>query len=302
VTTPSEAKEEWIADGGDGVLCGDEAKLPVSRQCKLLDVSRTAQYRKRKEPDRTRENEIKDRIDYWSTVFPPAGARRLKKLMKREDGIVASRKLIRRYMEEMGVYATYPKPRLSSPGKHNKAFPYLLRGKPVFLPNQVWAIDITYIKMSHGHMYLTAIIDWYSRYIVGWELSDTLDTASVLNAVRCAINEHGVPGIINSDQGSQFTSKEYIECLLCKGIRQSMDGKARWVDNVIIERWFRSLKWEDVYINEYGSPRELRAGIAAYIDLYNNIRPHEAHGEDTPAVAYFGRFAAVGVGQERAAA
>jgi putative transposase len=140
-------------------------------------------------------------------------------------------------------------------------------------------------------MYLTAIIDWYSRYIVGWELSDTLDTAPVMRAVAEAISRNGVPGIINSDQGSQFTSNEYTGYLKGMNIRQSMDGKARWVDNVIIERWFRSLKWEEIYINEYHSPKDLRHGIADYIEKYNNLRPHEAHGEATPVTAYRRMFA-----------
>jgi putative transposase len=192
-------------------------------------------------------------------------------------------------MDEMGVYAIYPKPNLSRPGKGYK-LPYLLKNMNIFLPNQVWAIDITYIPMKHGHMYLTAIIDWYSRYIVGWELSDTLDTAPVIEAVKTAIEKYGTPAIINSDQGSQFTSEAYKELLKRHGIRQSMDGKARWVDNVMIERWFRSLKTEYVYINEYASPKELRAGVRAYITDYNTLRPHQSHGYATPEQVYRGVF------------
>lgn len=194
-------------------------------------------------------------------------------------------------MEEMGIYAIYPKPNLSKAGKEGK-LPYLLKNMNIFLPNQVWALDITYIPMRHGHMYLTAVIDWYSRYIVGWALSDTLDTAPVLEAVRQAIAAHGTPAIINSDQGSQFTSDDYKALLGAHGIRQSMDGKARWVDNVIIERWFRSLKTEYIYINEYASPRALRAGIRAYVRDYNELRPHQSHGYDTPAAVYHRHFAA----------
>lgn len=194
-------------------------------------------------------------------------------------------------MDEMGIYAIYPKPNLSKPDKGHK-LPYLLKNMNIYLPNQVWAIDITYIPMKHGHMYLTAVIDWYSRFIVGWELSDTLDTAPVIQAVEKAINNYGIPGIINSDQGSQFTSDDYKAFLKKHSIRQSMDGKARWVDNVIIERWFRSLKCEWVYINEYNSPRELRAGIREYIKDYNGLRPHQSHGYDTPTAVYNGKFAA----------
>jgi putative transposase len=192
-------------------------------------------------------------------------------------------------MNEMGLCAIYPKPNLSKPGKGHKKFPYLLRNKAIWLPNQVWAIDITYIPMARGHMYLTAILDWHSRYIVGWALSDTLETAPVIEAVKAAIKRYGVPGI-SSDQGSQFTSDDYIELLAAQGIRQSMDGKARWVDNVRIERWFRSLKTEYVYINEYCSPRELRAGIAAYIAAYNGQRPHQSLGYDTPLNVYWSTF------------
>lgn len=190
-------------------------------------------------------------------------------------------------MEEMGIYAIYPKPNLSRRGKDFKPFPYLLKNKRIFMPNQVWALDITYIKMGKKHMYLTAIIDWYSRFIVGWALSDTLDTAPVLEAVKSAIHTYGTPAIINSDQGSQFTSREYIEYLASQNIRQSMDGKARWVDNVLIERWFRSLKCECIYINEFATPRALRRGIADYIHTYNYERPHSAHSGGYPTEAYF---------------
>lgn len=170
-----------------------------------------------------------------------------------------------RYVDEMGIYAVYPKPNLSKRNQQHKAYPYLLRKMEIFRPNQVLAIDITYIKMSHGHMYLTAIIDWYRRFIVGWELSDTLETALVLMTVQKAMAIYGKPGIINSDQGCQFTSEEYTRLLRRQTIRQSMDGKTCWVDNVIMERWFRSLKIENIYINEYVTSRALRSGISAYI-------------------------------------
>lgn len=232
------------------------------------------------------DEKIKARLDFWHTKQCCLGTRGLKKKLQKEDGITVGRKLIKRYMDEMGIYAVYPKPNLSKPAKGHKIFPYLLKNKKIFLPNQVWAVDITYIKMGRKHMYLTAIIDWYSRFIVGWALSDTLETAPVLEAVRTAIGTYGIPGIINSDQGSQFTSDDYIETLTEHGIRQSMDGKARWVDNVLIERWFRSLKCECIYINEFETPRALRRGIAAYIQEYNHGRPHSAHDGDYPAEVY----------------
>jgi putative transposase len=237
------------------------------------------------------KEELMSAIDRWHTSMPYLGCRKFVSLLAGE-GLKANRKQVRRLMDEMGIYAVYPKPNLSARNKEHKVYPYLLRNKEIFLPNQVWAIDITYIKLRHGHMYLTAIIDWHSRYIVGWDLSDTLDAAPVLQAVRKATGMHGVPSIINSDQGSQFTGKEYTSLLKSQGIRQSMDGKARWVDNVVIERWFRSLKHERIYINEYNSPKELRRGIAEYVEEYNNKRPHQSLDNNTPKQAYKSIFIA----------
>ncbi|MCL1914815.1 MAG: IS3 family transposase [Eubacteriaceae bacterium] len=156
----------------------------------------------------------------------------------------------------------------------------------IWLPNQAWAIDITYIPVRHGHMYLTAIIDWHSRYLIGWALSGTLETAPVLEAVKEAIGKHGAPAIVNSDQGSQSTGGEYIALMQSHGIRQSMDGKARWIDNVIIERWFRSLKTGHVYITGYTSPRELRQGIREYVKVYNFDRPHQGLKYKRPYQVY----------------
>ena len=215
------------------------------------------------------------RIDYWHTMMPAIGARKLKVQLK-TDGHTINRKTIRKYMEEMGIRAIYPKENLSKRNFKETIVPYLLRNYVVRFPNQVWSIDITYIKMVYGHMYLTSIIDWFSRKIVGWKLSDTLSTAPALEAVKEAVAEHGYPAILNSDQGCQFTSDEYKALLKDLHIRQSMDGKSRWADNIMIERWFRSLKVEYIYINEFPSPRALRAGIAEYIHSYNTMRPHEA--------------------------
>ena len=277
--------------------------LTVKRQCELLGLNRTSWYYEpaaQSEEERAREEHIKGRIDCWHTRFPWMGTRKLADKLRKDDGIEGvGRKLVRRYMREMGIYAVYPKPNLSNPGKEHRRFPYLLRHKAIWLPNQVWAIDITYIPMGRSHMYLTAIIDWHSRFIVGWALSDTLEAAPVLEAVRDALAKWGIPAIINSDQGSQFTSDEYIALLKSHGIEQSMDGKARWVDNVIIERWFRSLKVEEIYINEYSSPKELRAGIAQYIHDYNHERPHESMGNMRPAEVYGSKF--VGATPEDAA-
>lgn len=269
--------------------------LPVKRQCELLEYNRTSVYYKQKmpTPEQIEQEElIKSRLDYWHTHQCCLGTRGLKTKLKKEDNLIVGRKLIKRYMDEMGIYAVYPKPNLSKADKQHKKFPYLLRNIEIFLSNQVWAVDITYIKMGKNHMYLTVIIDWYSRFIVGWELSDTLDTSPVLACVKRAIETYGTPGIINSDQGCQFTSDDYVLFLKEQKIRQSMDGKARWVDNVIIERWFRSLKCEEIYINEYENPRELRRGIANYINQYNNERPHSAHESNYPCEIFGKHFAA----------
>ena len=252
----------------------------------MLDINRTSFYYTPLELDRERETEIKNKLDYWHTKMPYLGVRKLRKQLQNQDGIAVGRKLINRYMDEMGIYAVYPNPKLSKRNKKHKIYPYLLRNLSIDRPNQVWAIDITYIRMGRSHMYLTAIIDWYSRYIVGWELSDTLDTAPVLAAVKQAINRYGKPEIINSDQGSQFTSDDYTEYLMTENIRQSMDGKARWVDNVIIERWFRSLKHERIYLFEYLTPRALRTGLREYIEEYNTERPHQTHNYLTPVEVY----------------
>ncbi len=182
----------------------------------------------------------------------------------------------------MGIRTVYPQKNLSKRNFREAIVPYLLRNKTIFIPNQVWSIGITYIRMLHGHMYLTAIIDWHSRLIVGWKLSDTLDTYYVLETVKGTVSKYGLPGIINSDQGSQFTSNEYKALLKELHIAQSMDGKSRWADNIMIERWFRSLKAEEIYPNEYNTPRELRKAIRAYIEQYNAVRPHEALDYKTP--------------------
>ena len=250
-----------------------------------MGINRTGVYYKPKTPaadQAEREELIKSRLDWWHTRQCYLGVRGLRKKLAKEDQLTVGRKLVKRYMDEMGIYAVYPKPNLSKRNLLHKVHPYLLRNLKISKPNQVWAVDITYIKMGRSHMYMTAVIDWYSRYIVGWALSDTLDTAPVLEAVDTAIQKHGKPGIINSDQGSQFTSTEYSNYLKTNDIRQSMDGKARWVDNVIIERWFRSFKTEYIYINELETPKKLRAGIGCYIAEYNHDRPHQSHGYKVP--------------------
>ena len=266
----------------------------MRRQCELLGVTRSTVYYEPKPEDtesRQRKETIMSRIDYWHTSMPFLGTRKIAAQL-RGEGYKVGRKLVRSYMQEMGIHTVYPRPNLSRRNFQESVVPYLLRNKVVSFPNQVWSIDITYIKMYHGHMYLTAVIDWFSRKIVGWALSDTLDTRSILEAVHNAVESYGIPAILNSDQGSQFTSDEYKRLLRELHIRQSMDGKSRWADNIMIERWFRSLKTELIYINEYHSPKELRTAIRGYINDYNTLRPHEALDYATPEEVYAASFTA----------
>lgn len=265
-----------------------KSELSVRRQCELLGINRSSIYTVHQQmPDKKHlfEELLMSRIDYWHTVLPCSGTRKIVQLLK-DEGFRIGRKLIRRLMHSMGLRVIYPKPNLSRRDFKSEIMPYLLREMDIMFPNQVWSIDITYIKLNHHHMYLTAIIDWFTRRIMNWELSDTLDTANVIKAVSNAVEKHGVPAIINSDQGSQFTSIEYKSFLKSLSIRQSMDGKSRWADNVRIERWFRSLKTELIYINEFSNPRELRIGIDEYVNQYNSVRPHEALEMRTPDEVY----------------
>jgi len=196
------------------------------------------------------------------------------------------RKKAGRYMREMDIFPIYPKMNLSKRMKEAKVCPYLLRNAVITRPNQAWSIDITYIPMKHGHIYLTAVIDWYSRCVVGWSVDDTLDTRIVIEALEMAFKV-AKPEILNSDQGSQFTSDRYIQYLKDNHIRQSMDGKSRWADNIFIERWFRSFKYEEAYLTEYNNMKEARASIKKYIHNYNFNRCHSAVGYKTPAEMYY---------------
>lgn len=264
----------------------DSKELPVSQAAELLGVNRTSIYYHRQlKPTEEAELEIKEIIDILHTDNPAWGARQMKAQLN-SRGYKIGRKKTRRYMTEMAIDPIYPKMNLSK-RKHNSVIlPYLLKNVEIVRPNQVWSIDITYIKLKHGFLYLTAIIDWYSRCIVGWDLDDTLDTRSVIAACKKAFKT-AKPEIFNSDQGCQFTSAEYKQLLKEEGIRQSMDGKSRWADNIMIERWFRSFKYEEVYLTEYNNIREAREAITRYIHTYNFERKHSAIGYETPAERYY---------------
>jgi len=271
-----------------------KSKLSTRRKCKLLKLNRSSLYQRKPAQDDTakqKREEIMNHIDRLHNEMPAIGSRKITVLLAKE-GYEVGRKYVRTCMAEMGIHAIYPKANLSKRNFKQAIVPYLLRNYNVSFPNQVWSIDITYIKMYHTHMYLTAIIDWYSRKIVGWSLGDTLDTKEVMEAVNAAIAVNGTPAIINSDQGAQFTSDEYKTMLKGLHIRQSMDGKSRWADNIMVERWFRSLKTELIYPNEYHSPKELRQDITDYIDKYNTRRPHEALNYATPESVFSSCFPA----------
>ena len=258
-------------------------EIPVSQGADLLDINRTSVYYE-STPVSDEELECKRIIDRLHTDNPAWGARQMSSQLKQRGHNVGRRKA-RRYMAEMDIFPIYPKMNLSKRMQEAKVCPYLLRNAVIDAPNQAWSIDITYIPTKHGFLYLTAIIDWYSRYIVGWDVVDTLDTAMVIRACEKAV-QVAKPQILISDQGCQFTSDRYREFIRENGIRQSMDGKSRWADNIMIERWFRSFKYEEAYLTEYNNIREARIAIARYIHSYNFERNHSAIGYETPASRY----------------
>lgn len=261
-----------------------DERLPVAQAAGLLEVNRTSAYYVPKEPSEL-EIQAKHRIDRIHTDFPTWGSRQISKTLKRE-GINIGRYKTRRYMNEMSITVIYPKPNLSKPSKEHKVYPYLLKNFVATRSNQAWSIDITYIRLRHGFIYLTAIIDWFSKCIVGWEVDDTLNTHGVIAALKKAY-AIATPEIINSDQGSQFTSKEYIDFVTSQKSKISMDGKGRWADNITIERWFRTLKYDEVYLNEYANIKEARTRIGKFIHSYNFVKLHSAIGYVPPAEVYY---------------
>ena len=259
-------------------------ELPVSTGANLLGINRTSVYYGGI-PVSEEELECKAVIDHLHTDNPTWGARQMSAQLKLR-GYQVGRRKAGRYMREMDIAPIYPKMNLSKRMKQAKVCPYLLRNAVIDRPNQAWSIDITYIPMKHGFLYLTAIIAWYSRCIVGWDVDDTLDTTMVINACKKAFKVTE-PLIINSDQGSQFTSDKYIEFIRDNGIRQSMDGKSRWADNIMIERWFRSFKYEEAYLTEYANLKEAREAIGRYIYTYNFERSHQSIENKRPAEVYY---------------
>ena len=264
-------------------------QLSIRRQCALLDVNRN-----RLSPPTAKtsmsDREMMRHLDELHMKYPTFGTRGLSRLLRRMTGETVGRKRVRRLMQLMRLAAVYPRPRTSAPGKGHRLYPYLLRNLKVRRPNQVWCADITYIPMPKGHCYLAVIMDWYSRKALGWAVSTTLDTDFCLRALGQAQATAGrAPEIMNTDQGCQFTSDAWVEAIKQQGIRISMDGKGRWLDNVFIERLWWSLKYEDVYLHSYDTPRAVERGVTAWLRMYNQDRPHSALGGATPAEAYLGR-------------
>lgn len=265
-----------------------DKKLSTVKQAKLLSINRTSLYYK-PVPIRDEEYRIKRIIDEVYTMHPEYGYRRMTVILNRDYGVFINRKRTRRYMREMGIHGFCPGPNLSKRLRAKYVYPYLLRGLNIDSPNQVWSVDITYCRMNRGFMYMVAIIDWHSRFIVGFELSNTLERSFIIEAIKKAIKRHGAPGIMNCDQGCQFTSDDYISLLKDNNIKISMDGKGRALDNQRIERFFRSYKWEKLYLEEYETGQDLRKITKEYINHYNNNRPHQSLAYEIPANYYYGR-------------
>ena len=273
----------------------DESELPLSVQAKLLSLSRASLYYQPVAPS-AEEVALKHRIDEIYTMYPFYGSRRITVHLRRE-GRMINRKAVQRHLREMGLAGICPGPNLSQRQVAHRVYPYLLRHVSAAYPNHVWGIDITYIPLQHGWLYLVAILDWFSRYVVSWQLSDTLEIDFVLWVVEDAL-AHRKPLIWNSDQGSHFTSPQYTERLLAAGVQISMDGKGRALDNIFTERLWRTVKYEEVYLNDYQTPKQARTGLTAYFDFYNYHRPHQALGYLTPADVFLSSTAATATLQQ----
>jgi putative transposase len=259
--------------------------LPLVAQARQLGISRgSIYYLPRAVPNA--DLAIMRRIDELHLLYPFAGSRMLRDLL-RQEGVVVGRLHVATLMKRMGLEALYRQPNTSKPAPGHKIYPYLLRKLAVTRPNQVWATDITYVPMARGFVYLVAIVDWFSRRVLAWRVSISLDAAFCIEALEDALARHGRPAIFNSDQGSQFTSAAFTAVLHREQIAISMDGKGRWRDNVFVERLWRSVKYEEVYLNAYASVPEARAGIGGYLGFYNAVRPHSALGGRTPDQIYF---------------
>jgi putative transposase len=269
-------------------------ELSVTRQCRLMSVSRSSFYHQPR-GESARNLALMAETDRQFLDTPFYGAQQMTWHL-RAQGHHVNIKRVRRLMRLMGLMPIYQKPRTSIPAKGHKTYPYLLRGLSVDRPNQVWCADITYIPLARGFLYLVAIMDWWSRKVLAWRLSNTMDVQFCLDALDEALECHGAPEIFNTDQGSQFTSWAWTQRLKDAGTRISMDGRGRFLDNIFIERLWRSIKYECVYLHAFSGGREARQGIGAWVAFYNHRRPHHVHGGETPGKVYRERLSASGPG------
>jgi putative transposase len=259
--------------------------LPISKQAAALNISRGSVYYLPR-PVSAADLALMRRIDELHLEFPFAGSRMLRDLLAAE-GSKTGRRHVKTLMRRMGIEALYRRPRTTKPEPGHKIHPYLLRGIEITRPDQVWAMDITYIPMARGFVYLAVVLDWFSRRVLSWRLSITMEAAFCVETLEDALARHGKPDIFNTDQGSQFTGQAFTGVLASNGIAISMDGKGAWRDNVFVERLWRSVKYEEVYLKAYDSVSEARASIGCYLDFYNRRRPHSSLDRRTPDQAYF---------------
>ena len=264
-----------------------EHELPIAKQAEELEIGRsTVYYRPR--PVSDADLMLMRRIDELHLNYPFAGSRMLRDMLS-QQGFEVGRRHVRTLMRQMAIEAIYRRPNTSKPAPGHRIYPYLLRGLAITRPNQVWAMDITYIPMARGFVYLAAVVDWFSRRVLAWKLSITMDVSFCIEALEEALSNYGKPEIFNTDQGSQFTSEAFTGRLKKEGIQISMDGKGRWCDNVFVERLWRSLKYAEVYLHAYESVSETRTKIGRYIEFYNERRPHSSLKAQTPDQVYFHR-------------
>ena len=265
-----------------------EHDLSITKQARAVNISRGSVYYLPR-PVSAAELAVMLRIDKLHHELPFAGSRMLRDLLT-AAGIAIGRRHVATLMKRMGIEAIYRKPNTSKPAPGHKIYPYLLRNVPVIRPNQVWAMDITYIPMARGFVYLAAVVDWFSRRVLAWRLSITIEADFCIEALEEALARYGRPDIFNTDQGSQFTSAGFIAVLTKNNVAISMDGKGAWRDNVFVERLWRSVKYEEVYLKAYDTVSEARASIGSYFGFYNARRPHSSLGRQTPDQAYFNRL------------
>jgi putative transposase len=265
-----------------------EHDLPIKKQAELLKISRSTFYYEPR-PVSPEDLWLMRRIDEYHLNYPFAGSRMLRGLLL-QQGFEVGRRHIKTLMKRMGIEAIYRKPNTSKPTPGHKIYPYLLRDLAVTRPNQVWAMDLTYIPMARGFIYLAAVVDWFTRRVLAWRLSITMEASFCIEAVEEALSKHDKPEIFNTDQGSQFTSNAFVEKIESNGIKVSMDGKGCWRDNVFVERVWKSIKYEEVYLHAYETVKEARTSIGKYLEFYNSIRPHSSLDGFTPDQVYFNRL------------